>query len=107
MNMFEKEMKWKPFLILNAIAAILLASWFVPFTRSIWDQIDLVSFRYLNSSLEDSLFWQTFWAAANARAADFFAAIFVGLFFLIYILDAKKEERPIRYAQLALLALWG
>jgi Kdo2-lipid A phosphotransferase len=105
--MFYTCMKWKPFLLLNAVACLLLASWFVPITRFYWDQIDISVFRFLNSPLEGKIVAQSFWALANARVADFAGALVMGLFFFIYILDGTKEERPLRYAQLAYLAIWA
>lgn len=100
-------MKWKPFITLHLIALSLLASWLIPFTRTYWDMLDRSVFYWLNSGLEGKPITQIFWALANARIADAFGALFMGTFFFLYVVDAKREDRPARLAQFAYLCLWS
>jgi len=109
MDVSSKHIQWKPFLFFHAAAACLLASWLFQPTRELWNALDAVVFRFLNSSLEGSPFWQIFWAIANVRITDLFGAIFMSSFFILYIMDGKKGsgERTERLAQFLYVCAWG
>jgi len=60
---------------------LLLLSWFIEPTRSLWLALDERFFSAVNLSLASSKGWQVFWAIANNRAVDIVSALtFVALY---------------------------
>jgi len=55
----EPGWRLKSLLWFHLVAAILLASWFLPVTRGLWDQLDVAVFLLLNGSLALGQWWQT------------------------------------------------
>lgn len=95
--------RWRPFVWLNLTALLLSASWFIP---SLWATIDMWVFRALNESTRDNFIAQIFWALANVKITDLFGAFFIIIFTVLYVLDAPKEERRNRVAQLIYYLIW-
>jgi len=54
----------------HLIAGLLLLSWLLPITHELWANADRGVFYLLNSSLEQGVYWQGFWALMNTRLAD-------------------------------------
>ena len=74
---------WHPWILIiaNALAIILMASWWFEPTRSLWLALDAQAFWAMNNSLAWGATWQKLWAIANNRAFDLAAAVFMlGLF---------------------------
>jgi membrane-associated phospholipid phosphatase len=62
---------------------LLLVSWFIEPTRSLWLALDDSFFFAVNRSLESDGFWQVVWAIANNRLVDVASALtFIGLYAL-------------------------
>jgi membrane-associated phospholipid phosphatase len=60
---------------------LLLVSWFIEPTRSLWLALDDRFFFAVNHSLARATGWQVFWAVANNRMVDIVSAlIFVALY---------------------------
>ena len=96
----------RTFLFLHLFVAALLASLFLPPTQGIWQTIDTWFFTTMNSSIIDHPIQQTFWAVSNIKITDIFGASFLTGCFLLYIFEAKGEERRQRVAQLLYTILW-
>jgi membrane-associated phospholipid phosphatase len=74
---------WHPSALVVGCSAcvLLLASWLLEPTRSLWLALDEKVFWALNSSLSCCRAWQVFWALANNRLVDIVAALaMVGLY---------------------------
>jgi len=99
-------MQWKPFLWLHAFAFLLFASWVFPPTATLWNALDLWLFRTLNSGLQGSPIAQIFWALANVKMTDFYGALFMVTFSLIYVFDKKANMAKFRLAQFFYFLLW-
>jgi membrane-associated phospholipid phosphatase len=73
--------------LLLVIAAVMLASWLIPVTRSIWDAADLACFQLINSTLQPGVdglgSWSAFWALMNVRLADLFPLVLMVCLFAI------------------------
>lgn len=78
--------KLKPFLLCHLIVIGLIGSWNIPFTRALWDSLDHQIFLFFNQCLQSSPFWQTFWAIANHKYADWVFDGFILYFISTYIL---------------------
>ena len=82
--MISKIWRPKPLILTFGITCLLIISWFVPVTRVAWDILDLAVFSALNKSLYWHVNWQLFWALANHRLVDVFAAgTYVVLYFCV------------------------
>lgn len=99
-------MRWGPFLGLHAFAFALFASWFIPPTAALWNQLDVWLFRTLNGSLETCPLSQIFWALANVKLTDLFGALFMVTFSFIYVFDSKANQAKFRLAQFFYFLLW-
>lgn len=98
-------MKLKPLIFCHLVLALLLGSFFFPYTRPIWDALDIVSFKLLNGTLKNHQNWQLFWALANHKLADWVEDIvFIG-FFILAIRAAPKNFRLQKAAQFVFLVL--
>jgi len=98
---------WKRFFILHIIAFALLLSWLLPYTSEMWDLLDQKTFAFLNGMMEGRPLTQIFWALANVKITDLFGALFMSLFFVLYIIDGGKEKRSERISQAIFVCLFG
>ena len=64
MNFFKKEWKIQTLIIMHLSAFLLIGSYLLPFTRQLWDQLDIIFFKLINGALVGKTFWQGFWAIA-------------------------------------------
>jgi len=79
----DRPGRWHPVALAFGwgLSAVLLASWLVEPTRSVWIAMDEAVFWALNDSLSRGKAWQVFWALANSRASDVVAAFtMIGLY---------------------------
>lgn len=90
--MLNQTFQKKPFITLNLIAAVLLASWLLPDLRQYWNQIDQGVFFLLNGTLDEGHNWQAFWAIANIRIIDLVPLIIMLSIFLIPNLIFNSDE---------------
>ena len=77
------EEDWHPVAFATGcgFCVLLLVSWFIEPTRSLWLALDDSFFFAVNRSLASPRNWQVFWAIANNRAVDIVSALtFVALY---------------------------
>ena len=93
------EHDWHPvaFAAGCGFCVLLLVSWFVEPTRSLWLALDDSFFFAVNRSLASSRGWQVFWAIANNRMVDIVSAFtFVALYtFFVWRSTSVPTERYI------------
>lgn len=70
-----------PLILANLLALLLLLSWLIEPTRSLWLALDEQLFWAMNRSLEWGEAWRRLWAIANNRAFDLVAALAMLLLF--------------------------
>lgn len=74
-------------------SVILLATWFIEPTRSLWSALDERFFFMVNDSLVAAEGWQVFWALANNRLVDIVSALsFIGIY--THFVWRHRRERP-------------
>lgn len=90
----ERTREWHPaaFALGCSLSLILLLSWFLEPTRSMWLTIDDKVFWTLNSSLADKRAWQVFWAAANNRAVDIITGLSLVGLFAHFVLHSDRDR---------------
>jgi membrane-associated phospholipid phosphatase len=83
---------WVPYLVVwQFMAVLLLMSWFVEPTRTVWLTVDDLVFCVFNDSLKTgSDSWRLLWALANHRLFD---AISAGLLAVVFIVSAWRNGR--------------
>ena len=86
--------------------ALLVASLFSPFTKGIWQTIDIWFFKTLNHTLDGNRPWQVFWALANHKLADWVEDLFFLGFFVVYVRGAPKGLRIKRVVHLVFIVLF-
>lgn len=98
---------WRPkaLFILLTVAALLLGSFYTPYTRQFWEILDQYTFRLLNSWIATNPYAQTFWAIFSHKNADWFEDMIFLVLFISYIRGAALSKRPFRIAQLFYIAI--
>jgi len=93
-------MNWnfKKLLIPPAIVLILFLSWCVPFFRTYWNALDSFTFYSLNTWVQESSFWQNFWAFLGTRTMDW---IHDGFMFLFFFFSIKKATQSLKARKIA------
>ncbi|MCF7852708.1 MAG: phosphatase PAP2 family protein [Simkaniaceae bacterium] len=91
--------KFKSIFKVHLMIFLLFATWLSPYTRPLWDKLDHWTFVALNHWIENSSFWQTFWAMANHKYADWLFDAFILLFVGSYIVKAPKHLKLRRVAE--------
>ncbi len=99
-------MRWKGFFLCHILLALLILSFLTPWSRSLWNQLDIFIFKLFNHSLHSSDHWKTFWALANHRYADWVEDIFVLSFYAISIFKTDKLQRMRRTFQFIFCVLY-
>jgi membrane-associated phospholipid phosphatase len=77
------------------LCLFLLLSWFFGPSKAVWDEIDIVFFKFVNQFIASSSFWQGFWALANHNIFDWFHDVVMLAFFIQYMV--KKNEKQTSY----------
>lgn len=100
-NIFPKS-TWniKSLLLFHLSLGVIILSWNIPFTRSIWDYVDQKSFFFLHKWILTSTFWQNFWAIANHKRVDWLHDVLMASFFFYYIKQGEVHIRIKRIAEL-------
>jgi len=100
---------WRPLILIlaNLFAAVLVASWLLEPTRSLWLALDEWAFWAMNNSLAEGWLWQRFWAVANNRAFDLVPAVLMVLLYGHYALrvDRANLNRHIAIGVLLLVTI--
>ena len=96
---------WNTFACFHIVSALLIASWIVPATRSLWDVLDLSVFRALNGLLALGDGWLVFWAAANHRAVDLISGSLCAAVILWWVWGQPREIQNRRAAALGALTV--
>ena len=92
-------MKWKAFLLALAVILFMGITFLIPETRSMWEAIDIATFKALNSTFLSTKPLQYFWALLNHKKMDLVEDVIFLLFFVWGIKAAPKELRLRRAAQ--------
>lgn len=87
------------------IAAVLVVSYILPFTRGLWDSADLYVAFTLNSWVETSPAQQFFWAFMNLRVSDYIAAIALFAVLATYVVRSARPPKRIRLARAILVGV--
>lgn len=98
---------WHPlaFFSCNLLALLLLASWYYPPTRGLWDALDRAAFFLLNGSLAWGESWQLIWAWGNNRAFDVGSGLLMIGLFWIHILSGRRGDLIPRLVQFGIMSL--
>jgi membrane-associated phospholipid phosphatase len=99
-------MRWRVFFLCHLLAVLLAVTLFWPVTAAYWRTLDVSFFQCINGTLEGRPLWQTFWALANHKWADWVEDGVVLCFFLSYIYSRPKGLRLRAAADLLLLVLY-
>ena len=94
------------FYFLHILAIVLNISLFILPTQALWLAFDTYLFQALNSSIVEHPIQQMFWALGNIKITDIFGALFLLTAFLLYIFEARDEERQKRIEQLLYTIIW-
>ena len=102
--MYKVKMNYKKLLIPLLIVLLTYISWMIPWTRHLWDIIDLKTFNYLNTWVQSSPFWQNFWAFTGHRIMDWIHDGLMLLFFLVGIIKVPIALKKRKIAELIFCA---
>ena len=86
---------FKKLILCHLLVLFLLGTLFFPSIQQFfWKPIDEGFFKFLKSLIQNSPFWQNFWAMANHRGADFLEdGIFIAFFIWVLKTTAPTERR--------------
>jgi Kdo2-lipid A phosphotransferase len=96
----------KKLLLWHALAACVLASFFLPWGKSLWDLIDIKTFSTLNQTLEVNRFAQFFWGFFNHENADWLEDVIIFLFFFTLFKRAPVELKSRKIAEFLFCLLY-
>jgi len=102
----QKAWNLKLLLLWHVIGALLFASLFWPFTKTLWEKVDIAFFTWINSTLEGRPTWQLFWACANHKLADWVEDICILCFFFFHVKNAPRPLRKRKTAELLFCVLY-
>jgi len=95
----------KKLLLAHLAIFLLLLSWFLHVTHPFWESMDYYFYRFVNGFIEDSLFWQNFWAVSNHKLTDWFHDLVVLVFFGAYILKKSEKSTAKKICEVLFVAL--
>jgi membrane-associated phospholipid phosphatase len=98
--------KLKALLLCHALAALLLASLWFPPLQNLWATIDSWLFHTINQTLPNHPWWQTLWALASHKNADWIEDLCILGFFIFYIHRAPTGMQSKRVAQMLFCTLY-
>ncbi|MBI2743748.1 MAG: phosphatase PAP2 family protein [Chlamydiales bacterium] len=93
MNTSSSSWKIKQLLLWHLLVGLMVGSFLLPATAVYWKHLDVGFFKFINGSLRGNSSWQTFWALANHKLADWVEDLFILGFYTVYIRKAHKELR--------------
>ncbi len=98
--------RWRPYILItaNLFGIILLASWLLEPTRSLWMELDNWAFWAMNNSLAEGRTWQWLWAITNHRLFDLVAMACMLLLYSHRSMIGDRENVD-RYIAIGILLL--
>lgn len=106
----KRSSKWNIKNLVFCHLSVLFLVWtlfFPPVQQFFWKPVDESFFKLLKSLIEESHFWQTFWAMANHRMADFLEDFVFIAFFLWVLKTTPYEQRKQKTAEFLFLLLYA
>jgi Kdo2-lipid A phosphotransferase len=96
----KKTSSWniKALILGHLLVAFIMILLFPSPNTSVFSSIDRGMFHFLNGWIQDSFFFQNFWAMANHRMADWVEDI---IFFLFFVWIIKSAPKPARIRKMA------
>lgn len=104
--MTHSSWKLKTLLLWHLIVAVTIATFLMPATAVYWKKLDVAFFKLVNGSLRGNSNWQTFWALANHKLADWVEDVCILGFYIAYVAKAHKELRLKKASQLVFCVLY-
>ncbi len=98
---------WRPLILIgcNALAVLLIASWYSAWGQAFWAPLDQWVFYTLNGSLADGRAWQWFWAVANTKRFDYATALLILSVYAVHVLRGNRQQLVQRTAAGVLMLL--
>lgn len=92
--MSTRKTGWRPIVLLacNAVALLLVATWYSGWGQAFWAPIDQWFFYTLNGSLAEGRGWQWFWAIANTKQFDYASALLILCIFGFHVLSGDRRQ---------------
>ncbi len=106
MNLSHSDWKPRQLLFWLLFMALLIASFSLPATAVYWKKLDHAFFRFFNGSLRGNPGWQTFWALANHKLADWLEDICFLTLYIVYVRKARKELRLQKTSELIFMVIY-
>ncbi len=103
---FLTKIDYKSLIFLHLFVAAGICSLFYILSHHPYTYLDEKCFRLLNGWVENSFFWQNFWAMANHRLADWVEDVCFLIFFYFVIKSCPKAERIRKAAECIFLVLF-
>ena len=100
-----KKWQLKPLLLFFSLTILLCISYFLPFTKDVWNTLDRKCFYVLNSSLVDSPNWRFFWSVLNSRLGDWLSELIPITLLLLSIFELKGRARKKQAYELLFLVI--
>ncbi|MBM3207558.1 MAG: phosphatase PAP2 family protein [Chlamydiae bacterium] len=104
---FSKEWNFQKIFSIQLVIAFALCTFFSPLTHHFWEAVDIFIFKTINSTLAWGHGWQTFWAMANHKMADWIEDVVILAFAVIYVRSGQKEERLYRSSQILFFVIYS
>lgn len=101
------DANWRPLVLIicNALAVLLLASWYSTWGQAFWAPLDQWVFYTFNGSLAEGKVWQGFWAVVNTKRFDYATALLILSLFSFHILNGNRQQIIQRTAAGALIVM--
>ena len=80
-----KYVNFKILFIPPLIIFLLVLSWQIPQTRTLWNLLDTKTFYFLNQWIQKNIFWQHFWGFSGHLSMDWIHDGVMALFFFLNI----------------------
>lgn len=109
MNTNNKRIKClsnsKKLVISFSFVILLLLSWLLTATHSIWEFFDKHFFFWVNSFIKTSSFWQNFWAIASHNITDWFHDFVMVAFFLSYVFKKDGRSKSYKFSEVLFFSI--
>lgn len=101
-----KYINFKILFIPPLIIFLLVLSWQIPQTRTLWNFLDTKTFYFLNQWIQKNMFWQHFWGFSGHLSMDWIHDGIMALFFFLNIRSAPKILKKRKIAELIFSAFF-
>lgn len=95
----------KALILCHFFSALLLITFFFPWTRPFWQKLDKDVFFFFNNTLGLGSGFQLFWACADHRFHDWFADLIFLSFFAYYVVKKDEKSRASKTLECAIIVL--